>query len=141
MTGTRPWGGTYRNDPVVEAGVARNYGDVGQYPWIGVLPAPGSHLARTAAEGVMFDTFRAFVYGYVQATDSTPVSRELLNLVGDCQRTLWTTGLYSHQRPGSPYAYAVSLEFDDEDLVLAQDGIGAEFSLPLIATIQDGLTQ
>jgi hypothetical protein len=70
ITGTRPWGGSYLNTPVVE----RRYKtpmQVTQFPALLVLEGPGSTFEIAGVDGMFEHKLRVVIYGYVQGDDQT----------------------------------------------------------------------
>lgn len=143
MTGTRFWGGPYNNAPKVEVGEMRQFADAGPLPWIGLFPGPGAQTDIPAMRGhdaMLFDQFRVMIWGYVDGDGTTNMSTWALRLVRDIQQTLRRTNAFSATRPGTPFAYASSIDFEEEDLMYRADGQGIEFELPLLVRIPDDLS-
>ena len=128
--------------PTVEVGQDRTFQDVGTYPWIGLLPAPGSRIERDEfGPGSITDSFHVFVYGYVQGATQTDRTALALGIVEDCQDALHQalTGAFHSWRPGTQYPYADFIDFEEEDLIYHREGTGAEFVLPVLVRIPDTL--
>jgi len=95
MTGARPWGGTYPNDPVVER-AWKDVQQVNQFPHLIVLEASGSTLEVTASgsanKAFYLHRFRVSVVGYVRGDDVDPRSRWIQRLWDDVVKTLLKNG-------------------------------------------------
>lgn len=95
MTGTRPWGGTYPNDPVVER-FWKDIQQVNQFPHLIVLEVPGSTLEHAATgsanKAFYLHRFRVRVVGYVRGDDLVPRSQWLQRLWDDAVSTLIKNG-------------------------------------------------
>jgi hypothetical protein len=128
--------------PTVQIGVDAIFQEAGPYPWIGLLPAPGSKVERDEfGPGSITDSFQVFVFGYVQGATQTDRTELLLNIVEDCQDALHQalTGPFAVWRPGTQYPYADFIDFEEEDLTYHREGTGAEFVLPVMVRIPDTL--
>ena len=146
MTGVRPWGGSYAHNPTVEIGYDWIFQDINVFPWIGLLPGPGSRVTRDeyGATSEFLDHFKVFCYGYIQGATLADRGELLMNLVEDCQRTLQQaidTPTFKATRPGTTHPIADFVDFDEEgeDLIFHREGTGAEFLLPLTFRIPDTL--
>lgn len=91
MTGTRPWGGSYPNDPTVTR-VWKDLAQVTQFPTLIVVEGPGSRIDIEATVGATVQvrhTFKAVLYGYVHGDDQVSRSQWMQRLWDDCLRTLY----------------------------------------------------
>ena len=134
---------TIPSAPTVEVGEDRLFGDVGTYPWIGLLPAPGTRIERDLHAAGDTLTFHVLLYGYVQGDGVTSRTELMMTLVEDAQRALRRAlepgGLLQLPRPSTSYAYADFIDFEAEDLAYHREGTGAEFVVPLLVRIPDAL--
>lgn len=91
MTGNRPWGGAYPNNPVVER-KWREVTAVNEFPHLCVVEGPGSTFAQeatgSATQAMHLHEFKVMVYGYVKADGAVTRSRWLQRLWDDVVRTL-----------------------------------------------------
>jgi hypothetical protein len=91
MTGTRPWGGTYPNDPTVTRRW-RPIDEVNQFPYLGVAAGSGSRLPFADTGGATTarytHEFSVLVYGFVAGDDVVPASKWLQRLQDDVIDTL-----------------------------------------------------
>lgn len=93
MTGTRPWGGAYPNNPVVER-TLKMPAQVTQFPHLCMIEASGSTLRQQSLGGgtALFQhDFRATIYGYVIGTSAATRSTWLQRLWDDVVRELLKT--------------------------------------------------
>lgn len=91
MTGTRPWGGTYPNDPLVTR-VLLEPAQINQFPYLIIKEGAGSSFALAAigaaALGHFEDRFKVAVYGFVQRTTDAESTTWLQRLLDDVRRRL-----------------------------------------------------
>lgn len=128
MTGTRPWGGTYPNAPVVEREY-KSIAQVTQMPHLCVLSFPGSTTKRATQERYD-DWFRAAIVAYVQGTATMPAAALVEHLTRDCKMTLLTVT--------SPSLIGIDA-FEDEDVEFYESGHAA-LILPFTAHLEDALS-
>jgi hypothetical protein len=134
---------TIPSAPTVEVGEDRIFGDVGAYPWLGLLPAPGTLIERDLHGAGDTLTFHVLLYGYVQGDGTTSRTELLMTLIEESQqalrRALEAGGALQALRPGTPYHYADFIDYEAEDLAYHREGTGAEFVVPLLVRIPDAL--
>lgn len=90
MTGTRPWGGSYENAPIVER-IHKTSAQVTQFPHLFVLAASGSTVALDQTGGGTAQyrhDFKALVTGYVRGDDVVLQETWRERLWDDVVRTL-----------------------------------------------------
>lgn len=129
LTGVRPWGGSYANDPTVER-AARSISQVNKFPHLLLLPYEGSRIAA-GTQQYYTDHFAAVVIGYVKRTDELGEADLLEHLNRDCKVALLATS--------QPGRQILAASFDEEDVQFYDSG-HAEFWLPFTAQLADALT-
>jgi hypothetical protein len=90
MTGIRPWGGSYKNDPVIERRM-KVLPQIVQFPHLCIVEGAGSTLTfqdTGGGTGRYLHEFRVSIYGYVKGDDVVPRSTWLQRLWDDVVRTL-----------------------------------------------------
>lgn len=132
MTGTRPWGGSYQNDPTVVLAWKRSQ-QVNAYPHLCLYPASGSRVGPGTQEKYA-DYFVAVVSGYVQGTATVPLVEMVQHLIRDCKVALLRTS--QDDRLILPSAF----EENPEQIEFSEDGRTAYFDLPFTAYLEDALT-
>lgn len=128
MTGERPWGGTYANNPFVEVAY-RHVAEAKTYPHLCVLSWPGSRTMPGTQERYE-DVYQAAVIGYVRETATVPAVELVEHLIRDCKVAI----LSATKAPAQLYVD----DFGDEDVEFTSDGHGA-FVLPFTAHLEDAL--
>jgi hypothetical protein len=129
--------------PTVEVGEDRLFSDVGTYPWLGLLPAPGTLIERDLHGAGDTLSFRVLLYGYVQGDGTTSRTELMMTLIEESQmalrRALESGGALQAIRPGTAFTYADFIDYEAEDLAYHREGTGAEFVVPLLVRIPDAL--
>jgi hypothetical protein len=129
--------------PTVEVGEDRLFSDVGTYPWVGLLPAPGTLIERDVHGAGDTLSFHVLLYGYVQGDGTTSRTALLMTLIEEAQialrQALEPGGALQQLRPGTAFTYADFIDYEAEDLAYHREGTGAEFVVPLLVRIPDAL--